>query len=74
MSPIYDKYTERAKRTLALAAEEARRLGRSEIGAGRLLLGLARDEEGIAAGILVSLGADLEQGRQRVMQVGNQEP
>ena len=67
-------YTPAARKALRLAADEARRLGRSEVGAGHLLLGLARDEEGIAAGILVSLGVNLEQVRQRVMQAGNQEP
>lgn len=67
-------YTPAARKALALAAAEARRLGRDEVGAGHLLLGLMRDEEGIAAGILVSLGVNLEQVRQRVMQAGNQEP
>src|SRR5438045_2283289 len=53
--------TPRAKRVIELAVEEARRLNHHYIGTEHLLLGLLREGEGIAAGILEGLGLSLEQ-------------
>ena len=52
--------TPRAKRVIELAVDEARRLNHSYIGTEHLLLGLVREGEGIAAGVLESLGVNLE--------------
>ncbi|MCO5220915.1 MAG: ATP-dependent Clp protease ATP-binding subunit [Thermomicrobiales bacterium] len=64
--------TPRAKKVIELAVDEARRLDHSYIGTEHLLLGLVREGEGIAAGVLESLGVNLEKVRQQVMQVVNQ--
>jgi ClpA/ClpB-like protein len=61
--------TPRAKRVIELSIDEARQLGDHYIGTEHLLLGLLREGEGIAAGVLLSLGADLERMRHDVMQV-----
>jgi len=57
-------FTPRAKRVLELAVEEARLLGHSYIGSEHLLIGLIREEEGIAGKILRSMGASLLGARQ----------
>jgi len=56
-------FTPRAKKVLELALREALQLGHSYIGTEHLLLGLVREGEGVAAQVLVSLGADLLQVR-----------
>ena len=61
--------TPRAKRVIELSIEEARRLGHNYIGTEHLLLGLVREGEGIAAGVLESLGVNLEKVRAQVVQV-----
>jgi ATP-dependent Clp protease ATP-binding subunit ClpC len=55
----------RARRALALAVDEVRSLGHGRVGTEHILLGLAREGQGVAAGILDRLGIDLEQLRQR---------
>ena len=57
--------TPRAKRVIELAIDEARRLGHNYIGTEHLLLGLVREGEGIAAGVLESLGRQPRQGPPR---------
>ena len=66
--------TPRAKKVIELAVEEARRLGHNYIGTEHLLLGLVREGEGIAAGVLESLGVSLEKVRQKVIQSVSQQP
>lgn len=61
--------TPRAKKVIELAVDEARRLNHSYIGTEHLLLGLVREGEGIAAGVLESLGVSLDKVRAQVMQV-----
>src|SRR5579864_6569797 len=61
--------TPRAKKVIELAVDEARRLGHRYIGTEHLLLGLIREGEGIAAGVLESLGVSLECVRDRVLKV-----
>jgi hypothetical protein len=61
--------TERAKKVIELAVDEARRLNHPYIGTEHLLLGLVREGEGIAAGVLESQGVRLETVRAQVMQV-----
>src|SRR5437763_8634526 len=64
--------TPRAKKVIELSVEEARRLNHNYIGTEHLLLGLVRDGEGIAAGVLASLGVSLDKVRQQVNYVLNQ--
>src|SRR5690606_20123215 len=64
--------TPRAKKVIVLAVDEARRLNHHYIGTVHLLLGLVREGEGIAAGVLESLGVKLERVRTQVMQVVSQ--
>lgn len=59
MSNRFDKFTERARKVLALAQEEARRFNHNYIGTEHILLGLVREEEGMAAKILSNLGIGL---------------
>jgi uncharacterized damage-inducible protein DinB len=61
--------TPRAKRVIELAVDEAARLNHHYIGTGHLLLGIVREGEGIAAGVLESLGVSLEKVRARVIEV-----
>jgi len=61
--------TPRAKKVIELAVDEAQRLGHRYIGTEHLLLGLVREGEGIACGVLESLGVNLERARSAVIQV-----
>ncbi|MBO03804.1 MAG: NDP-hexose 4-ketoreductase [Chloroflexi bacterium] len=56
--------TPRAKKVIELAVDEARRLNHSYIGTEHLLIGLMREGEGVAAGVLESLGVSLEKARE----------
>src|SRR5205085_402600 len=69
MPDRFDKFSERARRVLTLAQEEARRLNHGYIGTEHLLLGLVREGEGIAAGVLESLGVNLERVRAETTRV-----
>ncbi|MGL6016816.1 MAG: ATP-dependent Clp protease ATP-binding subunit, partial [Selenomonadaceae bacterium] len=60
-------YTPRAKRVLELAIREAQGLGHNYIGTEHILLGLIQENEGIAAKVLISLGADLDIVRDTVL-------
>ena len=62
-------FTPRAKKVLELSLREALQLGHSYIGTEHMLLGLVREGEGVAAQVLVSLGADLARVRQQVIQM-----
>jgi ATP-dependent Clp protease ATP-binding subunit ClpC len=59
-------FTPRAKKVLELSLREARRLGHEYIGTEHVLLGLARENEGVAVGLLVKLGIDAETIREAV--------
>jgi len=60
-------FTPRAKKVLELAVAEAKNLGHNYVGTEHILLGLIREEEGVAAQILTTLGADLEKVRQQAI-------
>jgi ATP-dependent Clp protease ATP-binding subunit ClpC len=62
-------FTPRAKKVLELSLREALQLGHNDIGAEHLLLGLIREGEGVAAQVLLNLGADLEKVRSAVIQL-----
>jgi ATP-dependent Clp protease ATP-binding subunit ClpC len=66
--------TPRAQRVIELAVDEARRMNHRYIGTEHLLLGLEREGEGIAAGVLESLGVSLERLRAEVTRVLSTEP
>src|SRR5918912_296858 len=72
MADRFDKFTERARKVLQLAQEEAQRFNHHYIGTEHLLLGLVREGEGIAAGVLESLGVSLDKVRSQVIYVLNQ--
>ncbi|WP_127584080.1 ATP-dependent protease ATP-binding subunit ClpC [Paenibacillus koleovorans] len=57
---MFGRFTERAQKVLALAQEEAVRLGHNNIGTEHILLGLIRESDGIAAKALIALGLSLE--------------
>ncbi|MBA2371037.1 MAG: HIT domain-containing protein, partial [Chloroflexi bacterium] len=57
----------RAKKVIELAIDESRKLGHAHVGPEHLLLGLAREGEGIASGVLQSLGATMQQVRHEVL-------
>jgi ATP-dependent Clp protease ATP-binding subunit ClpA len=61
--------TPRAKKVIELAVDEARRLDHHYVGTEHLLLGLIREGEGMAAGVLESLGVNLEKVRSEVIKV-----
>ena len=61
--------TPRAKKVFELSLREALQLGHNYIGTEHLLLGLIREGEGVAAQVLVKLGADLSRVRQQVLQL-----
>jgi len=62
-------FTPRAKKVLELSLREAVKLGHNYIGTEHILLGLIREGEGVAAQVLVKLGADLNRVRQQVIQL-----
>jgi hypothetical protein len=74
---MFERFTERARRAVALAQEEARRLNHSYIGTEHILLGLIHEGEGVAAKALESLGISLDAVRQQVEEIigqGQQAP
>jgi ATP-dependent Clp protease ATP-binding subunit ClpC len=66
MASRFEKFSERARRVLTIAQEEARSLNHSYIGTEHILLGLVREEEGVAARVLVNLGIGLSKVRSAV--------
>jgi hypothetical protein len=68
-SPVFERFTERARQVIVLAQEEARGLKHGYIGTEHLLLGLLREEQGVAAQALDGLGVKIEEVRARVAQI-----
>jgi ATP-dependent Clp protease ATP-binding subunit ClpA len=65
----------RTKKVIAIAVDEARELGHSHVGTEHILLGIVREGEGIASGVLESLGVSLEKVRYQVIAtLGQQHP
>ena len=67
--PEHMPFTPRAKKVLELAFREARALGHDYIGTEHILLGLIRESDGVAAQVLVRLGADLNRAREQVIEL-----
>src|ERR671919_195178 len=77
MSQMFERFTDRARRVVVLAQEEARLLNHNYIGTEHILLGLIHEGEGVAAKALESLGISLEAVRQQVEEIigqGQQAP
>src|SRR5947207_9407082 len=66
---MFERFTERARRVVVLAQEEARALNHNYIGTEHILLGLVYDGEGVAAEALESLGISLEAVRLQVEEI-----
>jgi ATP-dependent Clp protease ATP-binding subunit ClpC len=66
---VFERFTERARQVVVFAQDEARALRHNYIGTEHLLLGLLREEEGVAARTLVSVGMTLERARAEVERI-----
>src|SRR6266851_3989338 len=66
---MFERFTDRARRVVVLAQEEGRMLNHNYLGTEHVLLGLMREGEGVAAQVLVKLGADLNRVRLQVNQL-----
>jgi ATP-dependent Clp protease ATP-binding subunit ClpC len=66
---MFERFTDRARRVVVFAQEEARRLNHNYIGTEHLLLGLLREGEGVAAKALEGLGISLDAGRVQVEEI-----
>ena len=62
----FSKFTERARKVILLAKEEAKRFNNDYIGTEHILLGLVKEGEGVAAAVLNSLGLEAETIREEV--------
>jgi ATP-dependent Clp protease ATP-binding subunit ClpC len=69
---MFERFTDRARRVVVLAQEEARRLNHNYIGTEHILLGLLREGDGVAAKALESLGISLEAARAQVKEIVGQ--
>jgi hypothetical protein len=69
---MFERFTDRARRVVVLAQEEARHLNHNHIGTEHILLGLIHEQEGIAAIALTELGISLEGARAQVVQIVGQ--
>src|SRR5207253_7953647 len=66
---MFERFTERARQVVVLAQEEARTLKHNYIGTEHILLGLLREEEGLGARVLESLGVTLEEVQGQVARI-----
>ena len=66
MTSRFEKFSERARRVLSLANEEAQRFNHNYIGTEHILLGLVRETDGVAAKVLSNLGVELNKVRSAV--------
>jgi ATP-dependent Clp protease ATP-binding subunit ClpC len=66
---VFERFTERAKQVVVLAQDEARALRHNYIGTEHILLGLLREEEGLAARVLESLDITVEEVRAQVARI-----
>jgi ATP-dependent Clp protease ATP-binding subunit ClpC len=69
---VFERFTERARQVVVLAQDESRRLGHPYIGTEHILLGLLREEEGIAARVLEQLDVTVEEVRTQVARIVGQ--
>jgi ATP-dependent Clp protease ATP-binding subunit ClpC len=69
LGAVFERFTERARQVVVLAQDEARNLKHNYIGTEHLLLGLLREEDGLAARVLASLDVTLEEVRAQVERI-----
>jgi ATP-dependent Clp protease ATP-binding subunit ClpC len=69
---VFERFTERARQVVVLAQDESRALGHDYIGTEHILLGLLREEEGLAARVLESLDITVEEVREQVVRIVGQ--
>src|SRR5262249_47256699 len=69
---VFERFTERARQVVVLAQDEARALKHNSIGTEHILLGLLREEEGLAARVLESLDITVEEVRAQVARIVGQ--
>jgi len=65
----FDKFTDRARKVLTLAQDEAQRFNHNYIGTEHLLLGLLREEQSIAADVLAARGVGIEAVREAIVEL-----
>ena len=63
---MFEKFTERSRKVIVLAQEESQRMGHNYLGTEHLLLGLLREDEGVAARALTSLNVTLDGAREQL--------
>ena len=66
---MFERFTERARQVVVLAQDEARALSHDYIGTEHILLGLVRENEGVAARILLDFDADAEKIRNEIIRM-----
>lgn len=66
---MFERFTDRARRVVVLAQNEARDLGHNYIGTEHILLGVLSEGAGVGAQVLVGFGADLDGTREQVIQI-----
>ena len=64
---MYERFTDRARKVMQLANQEAQRFNHEYIGTEHILLGLLREQEGVAAAVLMNLGLKLDEVREEVL-------
>src|SRR5207248_2273173 len=64
---MYERFTDRARKVMQLANQEAQRFNHEYVGTEHLLLGLLREQEGVAAQVLMNLNLKLEDVREEVL-------
>ena len=69
MADKFERFTRRARQSLSMAQEEAQRMNHGYIGTEHLLLGLMREQEGIASRVLTELGLTLGQVQRAVERI-----
>src|SRR5437667_1502985 len=72
MGGLFERFTERARQVVVLAQDEARALKHNYIGTEHILLGLLREEEGLAARVLESLDITVEEVRAQIARIVGQ--
>lgn len=68
-NPMYERFTDRARKVMALANQEAQRFNHEYIGTEHILLGLVKEGSGVAANVLKNLGIDLNKVRLEVEKI-----
>ena len=71
---MFERFTERARKVVVLAQDEARHFNHNYIGTEHLLLGLLREDEGVAARVLSNLDVDPDKVRRQVLLIFGEEP